>query len=86
MEEAGAGIFEERALEGTFEERALEGIFEEQALEDLKPPQGWTREPRTKEGWTGPAGTTERGEGAVRSPVQHSSQSNPPPCPAVPDV
>ncbi len=62
------------------------GIFEERALEDLKPPQGWTREPRTKEDWTGPVGTTERGEGAVRSPVQSPSQSDPPPCPAVPDV
>ncbi len=44
------------------------GIFEERALEDLKPPQGWT----------GPAGMTERGEGAVRTPAQYPSQSNPP--------
>ncbi len=80
MEEAGAGgragISEERALEDTSEERALEGTFEERALENLKPPQCWT----------GPAGTTERGEGAFRTPAQSPSQSNPPPCPAVPDV
>ncbi len=69
MEEAGSGgrarIFEERALEDTFEERALEGTFEERTLENREPTQGWTREPRMKEGWTGPAGTTERGEGAI---------------------
>ncbi len=84
MEEAGAGgrvvIFEELALEGALEdvfgEQALEGTFEERALENLKPPQGWT----------GPAGTTERGEGASRTPAQSPSQLNPPPCPAVPDV
>ncbi len=71
MEEAGAGgragIFEELALEGALEdvfgEQALEGTFEEQALENVKPPQGWTRESRTKEDWTEPAGTMERGEG-----------------------
>ncbi len=62
------------------------GIFEERALENLKPPQGWTRESRTKEGWTEPAGTMERGEGAVRSPEQHPSLSDPAPCLAVPDV
>ncbi len=62
------------------------GIFEERALEKLKPPQGWTRESRTKEGWTEPAGTMERGEGAVRSPEQHPSLSDPAPCLAVPDV
>ncbi len=74
------GIFEELALEGALEdifgEQALEGTFEERALENLKPPQGWT----------GPAGTTERGEGASRTPAQSPSQLNPPPCPAVPDV
>ncbi len=79
VEEAGvggrAGISEERALEDIFEERALECTFEERALENLKPPQGWT----------GPAGTTERGEGAFRTPAQSPSHSNPPPCPAVPD-
>ncbi len=67
------GIFEERALQGIFEEQALEGTFEEWALEYWEPPQGWTREPKTKEGWTGPAGTTEKGEGAVRSPDQSPS-------------
>ncbi len=36
---------------GIFEERALEGTLEGRALENLKPPQGWT----------GPAGTMERG-------------------------
>ncbi len=41
---------------------------------------------RQKKGWTGPAGTTERGEEAVRSPAQSPSQSAVPPCPAVPDV
>ncbi len=84
VEEAGAGgrarIFEELALEGTLEdvfgEQALEGTFEERALENLKPPQGWT----------GPAGMTERGEGASRTPAQSPSQLNPPSCPAVPDV
>ncbi len=94
VEEAGAGgragIFEELALEGAledvFREQALEGTFEERALENLKPPQGWTRESRTKEGWTEPAGTMERGEGAVRSPEQHHSLSDPAPCLAVPDL
>ncbi len=80
------GIFEERALEGIFEERALEGIFEERAMEDREPPQCWTREPETKEGWMEPAGMTERGEGAVQSPDQSPSLSDPPPCPAVPGV
>ncbi len=69
-----------------FEERALDDTSEERALEDLKPPQGWTRESRMKEGWTEPAGVRERGEGAVRSPEQHPSLSDPTPCPAVPDV
>ncbi len=71
MEEARAGG---RAV--ISEERALEGIFEERALENLKPPQGWM----------GPVGMTERGEGAFRTPAQSPSQSNPPPFPAVPDV
>ncbi len=44
VEEAGAG--------------GRTGIFEERALEDRKHSQGWTREPKTKEGWTGPAGMT----------------------------
>ncbi len=39
-----------------------------------------------KEGWTEPAGTMERGEGAVRSPEQHPSLSDPAPCLAVPDL
>ncbi len=69
-----------------FEERALDDTSEERALEDLKPPQGWTRESRMKEGWTEPAGVREREEGAVRSPEQHPSLSDPTPCPAVPDV
>ncbi len=90
MEEAGAGgtvgIFEERALEGIFQERAQEGTFEERALENREPPQGWTREPEMKEGWAGPAGTTERGEGAVRSPDQSPSLSDPPPNPVAPGV
>ncbi len=94
MEEAGAGgragIFEEPALEGALEdvfgEQALEGTFEERALENLKPPQGWTRESRTKEGWTEPAGTMARGEGVVRSPEQHPSLSDSAPCLAVPDL
>ncbi len=64
------------ALEDAGEEQAPEGAGEEWALENLKPPQGWT----------GPAGTTERGEGASRTPAQSPSQLNPPPCPAVPDV
>ncbi len=81
VEEAGAG-----GRAGIFEERALEGTFEERALENREPPQGWTREPETKEGWTGPAGTTERGEGAVQSPDQSPSLSDPPPNPAAPDV
>ncbi len=70
---------------GIFEEWALEGIFEEQVLKDREPPQGWAREPET-EGWTEPAGTTERGEGPVQSPDQSLSLSDPPPCPAVPAV
>ncbi len=70
----GAG--EEQAREDAGEERAPEGAGEERALENLKPPQGWT----------GPAGTTERGEGASRTPAQSPSQLNPRPCPAVPDV
>ncbi len=77
-----AGIFEERALEGIFEERALEGTFEEQALKDLKPPQGWIREPRTKEGWTDQRDDGERRGGtsisrsvsrSIRSPTKSSS-------------
>ncbi len=71
VEEAGVG-----GRAGISEERALEGTFEGRALENLKPPQGWT----------GPAGTTEKGEGAFSTPAQSPSQSNPPPCPAVPDV
>ncbi len=71
---------------GIFEERALEGTFEERVLEVREPPLGWTWGPETKEGWTGPAGMTERGEGAIRIPAQSPSQWNPPPCPAVPDV
>ncbi len=81
MEEARAG-----GSAGIFEERALEGTFEEQALENREPPQGWTREPETKEGWTGPAGMTEREEGAFQSPDQSPSLSDPPPNPAAPDV
>ncbi len=80
------GHFRGAALEGIFEEWALEGTFEERALENRVPAQGWTREPETKEGWTGPAGTTERGEGAVQSPDQSPSLSDPPPNPAAPDV
>ncbi len=80
VEEAGVS---RRA--GIFEEWALEGIFEEQVLKDREPPQGWAREPET-EGWTEPAGTTERGEGPVQSPDQSLSLSDPPPCPAVPAV
>ncbi len=72
VEEAGAG--------------GRAGISEEQALENRKPPQAWTRGPKTKEGWTGPVGMTERGEGAVRSPDQSPSQSDPLPNPAAPDV
>ncbi len=75
MEEAGAGgragILEERALEGT-----LENAFRERALESALEARSWLE----------PAEMKERGEGAVRSPVQHSSQLNPPPCPADPDV
>ncbi len=75
---AGAleGAGEEQAWEDAGEEQAPEGAGEERALENLKPPQGWT----------GPAGMTERGEGASRTPAQSPSQLNPPPCPAVPDV
>ncbi len=65
-----------QALEGADEEQAPEGAGEEQAPENLKPPQGWT----------GPAGTTEEGEGASRTPTQSPSQLNPPPCPAVPGI
>ncbi len=70
----GAG--EEQAQEGAGEEQAQEGAGEDQAPENLKPPQGWT----------GPAGTTGRGEGASRTPAQSPSQVIPPPCPAVPAV
>ncbi len=49
VEEAGAG--------------GRTGIFEERALEDRKHSQGWTREPKTKEGWTGPAGMTREEKG-----------------------
>ncbi len=70
----GAG--EEQAQEGAGEEQAQEGAGEDKAPENLKPPQGWT----------GPAGTTGRGEGASRTPAQSPSQVNPPPCPAVPAV
>ncbi len=99
MEEVGAGgrvcIFEElvqddtsekRALDDTSKEPALDDTSEDRALADLKPPQGWTRESRTKEGWTEPVGTTERGEGALRFPEQHPTLSDPTPCLAVPDV
>ncbi len=65
-----------RPQEGAGEEQAQEGAGEDQAPENLKPPQGWT----------GPAGTTGRGEGASRTPAQSPSQVNPPPCPAVPAV
>ncbi len=75
-EPALEGAGEEQALEGTGEVQALEGAVSEQAPENLKPPQGWT----------GPAGTTEEGEGASRTPTQSPSQLNPPPCPAVPGV
>ncbi len=50
VKEAGAG-----GRAGIFEERHWRALSRSGALEDLKPPQGWT----------GPAGTTERGEGAV---------------------
>ncbi len=70
------GTGEVQALEGAGEEQAPEGAGEEQAPENLKPPQGWT----------GPAGTTEEGEGASRTPTQSPSQLNPPPCPAVPGI
>ncbi len=66
----------EQALEDAGEGQAWEGAGEERALENLKPPQGWM----------GPAGTTERGEGASRTPAQSPSQLNSPPCPAVPDA
>ncbi len=72
LEDAG----EEPAPEDAGEEQAREDAGKEQALENLKPPQGWT----------GPAGTTERGEGASRTPAQSPSHLSPPPCPAVPDV
>ncbi len=75
-EQALEGAGEEQALEGAGEEQAQEGAGEDQAPENLKPPQGWT----------GPAGTTGRGEGASRTPAQSPSQLNPPPCPAVPAV
>ncbi len=45
VEEAGAG-----GGAGIFEEQALEGTFEERAQKNQKSPQGWTREPKTKEG------------------------------------
>ncbi len=63
---------------GIFEEWALEGIFEEWVLEDREPPQGWKREPETNEGWTEPAGMTERREGPVQSLDQSPSLSDPP--------
>ncbi len=85
-ERALEGILEERALEGTFEELALEGTFEELVLEGALEARSWLESAETKDGWMGPAEMKERGEGAVRSPVQYSSQLNPPPCPAVPDV
>ncbi len=74
--QAPEGTGEVQAPEGTGEEQAPEGAGEEQAPENLKPPQGWT----------GPAGTTEEGEGASHTPTQSPSQLNPPPCPAVPGV
>ncbi len=77
-EPAGAleGAGEEQAWKDAGKEQAREGAGEERALENLKPPQGWT----------GPAGTTERAEGASRTPAQSPSHLSPPPCPAVPDV
>ncbi len=72
LEDAG----EEQAREDAGKEQAPEGAGEEPALENLKPSQGWT----------GPAGTTEREEGASHTPAQSPSHLSPPPCPAVPDV
>uniref|UniRef100_A0A9J8DHM5 Uncharacterized protein n=1 Tax=Cyprinus carpio carpio TaxID=630221 RepID=A0A9J8DHM5_CYPCA len=47
----------------TREQEPILGLTWKQALENWKPPQGWTRKPRTKEGWMGPEETSERGVG-----------------------
>ncbi len=73
-EQSPEGAGEVQALEGAGEEQAPEGAGEEQAPENLKPPQGWT----------GPAGTTEEGEGgisysnSVSQSIKSSSMSSSP--------
>uniref|UniRef100_A0A8C1ETQ6 Solute carrier family 4 member 11 n=1 Tax=Cyprinus carpio carpio TaxID=630221 RepID=A0A8C1ETQ6_CYPCA len=58
----------------SFRQKLLESKTQEEFKEALliqryhltAPPQGWTRKPRTKEGWTGSVETSEREEGACR--------------------
>ncbi len=71
---------------GIFEERALEGTFEERALEDREPLSGLDMGIRDEGGLDGTSGNDGERRGAVRSPDQSPSQSDPPPCPAVPAV
>ncbi len=53
------------------------GIFEEWALEDRKPPQKWSREPKTKEGLDGTSRDDgeRRGGSSISSSVSQSISS-----------